>query len=112
MLGDFRTPAKHRKLTIDEREARSYVKQGVRQFDGLLRELSAATGGRVYAPKNQKDFDRAYAAVAQLVRGEYTVEFVPPEFDGRVHTLKVKVKGWGAHADYRPAYLAPLRRSP
>lgn len=112
MLGDFRKPAKHRKLTIDEREARSYVKEGMREFDGLLRELSTATGGRVYAPKNQKDFDRAYAAAAQLVRSEYTLEFVPPAFDGRVHTLKVKVKGWGAHADYRPAYLAPLRLSP
>jgi VWFA-related protein len=112
MLGDFRKPAKHPKLTIDEREARSYVKEGMREFDGLLRELSTATGGRVYAPKNQREFDQAYAAVAQLVRGEYTLEFVPPAFDGHVHTLKVKVRGWGTHADYRPAYLAPLRLSP
>jgi VWFA-related protein len=107
MFGDFRKPAKHKKLSPDDRADRTFLKQGISQSDQLLRELSEATGGHTYSPKNPKDFDRAYAAIAQLVRGEYTLEFVPPAFDSRLHSIKVKVKHFGYHVDYRQAYLAP-----
>jgi len=107
MFGDFRKPAKHKKLSSDERAERVFVKEGIAESDALLRELCEATGGHAYFPKNAKDFDRTYGEIAQLVRSEYTLEFVPPAYDNQVHAVKVKVKHAWYHADYRPAYLAP-----
>ncbi|PYX53021.1 MAG: hypothetical protein DMG76_27245 [Acidobacteria bacterium] len=108
MFGDFRKPAKHRKLSPDDRADRIFLKQGITQSDQLLRGLSETTGGHAYFPKNPKDFDHAYAEIAQLVRCQYDLEFVPSASDGRVHSIKVKVKHFGYHVDYRQAYLAPL----
>lgn len=107
MFGDFRKPEKHKKLSADQRADRTFVKEGITQSDELLRQLSAASGGRAYFPKDAKGFSRAYGEIAQQVRGEYTLEFVPPAHDSQVHLIKVKVKHSSYHADYRPAYLAP-----
>jgi Ca-activated chloride channel homolog len=107
MFGDFRTPAKQKNLSADDRSNRIFLKQGIDQSDAFLRTLSESTGGHAYFPKNPKDFERAYGEIAQLVRGEYTLEFVPPAYDNQIHTIKVNVKHSRCHADYRPAYLAP-----
>lgn len=107
MFGDFRKPAKQKNLSADDRSDRIFLKQDIDQSDAFLRALSESTGGHAYFPKNPKDFERAYGEIAQLVRGEYTLEFVPPAYDNSVHVVKVKVKHPRYHADYRPAYLAP-----
>ena len=107
LFGDYRKPAKRKKLSPDERAARAYVKQGIGEADKSLRELSAATGGRVYFPKNTKEFERAYAEIAQLVRNEYSLAFTPPAFDGQLHAISVKVKQ-SHRVDHRQAYVAPL----
>lgn len=81
----------------------------------LLKAFAAATGGRAYFPLSAKDFAAVYADVAQLVRHEYSIAFVPPLRDGKVHSLQVRVDapstpGSGStifHPDYRQAYLAP-----
>src|SRR5712692_5688968 len=104
LSGDFRKPAKGRKLSPQEREDRAFVKQGFAEADQSLHELSAATGGRVYFPRNQKEFDRTYAEIAHLVRHEYSVAFTPPSRDGQLHTIKVKVKRFWSHVDHRQAY--------
>jgi Ca-activated chloride channel family protein len=59
--------------------------------DHLLTALTEATGGRVYFPKNAKDFSRAYAEIAQLVRHEYSMAFAPPHADGKIHSIEVRV---------------------
>ena len=107
LYGDFRKPAKHRKLSPQERSDRAFVKRGFAAADQSLHELSEATGGRVYFPKNQKEFDRAYAEVAQLVRHEYSLAFTPSSHDGQLHSITVQVKGFGRRVDHRQAYLAP-----
>jgi Ca-activated chloride channel family protein len=107
LSGDFRKPAKHRKLSPQERSDRAFVKRGFAAADQSLHQLSEATGGRVYFPKNQKQFDRAYAEIAQLVRHEYSLAFTPPSHDGQVHSITVKVKSFGRRVDHRQAYLAP-----
>ncbi len=107
LAGDFRKFPKWREVSPKEREDRALVKQGFAQADQVLHELSLATGGRVYLPKNEKEFDRAYAEIAQLVRHEYSIAFNPPAKDGQVHAIQVKVKRWGCRADHRQAYLAP-----
>ena len=69
-----------------------------------------ATGGRVYLPNNEKEFDRVYTEIAQLVRHEYSIAFSPPAKDGQVHTIQVKVKRLWCRVDHRQAYLAPAPR--
>ncbi len=110
LSGDFRKPIKGRKLSPQEREDRGFVKQGFAQADKALHELSEASGGRVYLPKNEKEFDRAYSEIAQLVRHEYSIAFSPPSNDGQVHTIQVKVKRFWCRVDHRQAYLAPPPR--
>jgi len=107
LAGDFRKPAKRKKLSADEREDRAFLKQVFGEADQWLRELSHSTGGRAYFPKNTKDFARAYVEIAQLVRHEYSIAFAPPTNDGQLHSLKVKAKHSWYKADHRQAYLAP-----
>jgi VWFA-related protein len=107
MFGDFRKPAKAKRLSPDQKEDRKYVKGVFAEADQWLRDLSAATGGRVYLPKNVGDFDRAYAEIAQLVRCEYSLEFALPVLDGKLHTIKVKAKHSWFHVEHRQSYLAP-----
>ncbi|HYL85118.1 MAG TPA: VWA domain-containing protein [Candidatus Angelobacter sp.] len=107
LSGDFRKPIKHKVLTAKEKQDRAIVKQGFAAADRSLRELALATGGRVYFPKDQKAFDRAYAEIAQLVRHEYSLAFTPPAHDGQLHTIEVKMKGFARRVDFRQAYVAP-----
>ena len=111
LSGEFRNPMKHKVLSREEKEERVFVKQGFAAGDRSLRELSRLTGGRVYFPKNQKDFDRAYTKIAQLIRHEYSIAFVPPAHDGQLHLIDVRVKGLGRRVDHRQAYLAPAPAS-
>ncbi len=106
LSSDFRKPTKH-KLTREEKKDRAFLKEGFAAADQSLRELTRITGGRVYFPKYQKDFDRAYAEIAQLIRHEYSLAFTPPAHDGQIHSIEVKVKGLERRVDHRQAYLAP-----
>src|SRR6266481_1826997 len=110
LSGDFRKPLKGRKLSPEERQDRAFVKQGFAQADQALHEFSQATGGRVYLPRNEKEFDRAYSEIAQLVRHEYSIAFSPPSNDGQLHTIQVKVRRFWCRVDHRQAYLAPPPR--
>ena len=110
LSGDFRKPLKGRKLSPQERQDRAFVKQGFAQADQSLHELSQATGGRVYLPKNAKEFDLAYSEIAQVIRHEYSIAFSPPSNDGQLHAIQVKVKRFWCRVDHRQAYLAPPPR--
>jgi Ca-activated chloride channel homolog len=107
LAADFRKFPKWRKLSPQERQDRAFVKQGFAQADQSLHELSQASGGRVYLPKNEKEFERAYSEIAQLVRHEYSIAFSPPSNDGQLHAIQVKVKCLWCVADHRQAYVAP-----
>ena len=107
IFGDFRKFAKSKKLSSDQIAARAQLKRGMVQTDDLLRQICEPSGGHAYFPKAAQDFDRAYAEIAQLVRGEYAIEFVPPVTDGKIHNIMVKVTGWKHHASYRQSYRAP-----
>ncbi|MGD0404485.1 MAG: VWA domain-containing protein [Candidatus Acidiferrales bacterium] len=105
---DLRKVPKSRKLSADKRDDRSYMKEMIAGSDKNLFEISSITGGRAYFPRNGREFDHAYAEIAQLVSHEYTLAFVPPALDGRLHSIEVKVKhSWG-RVDHREVYLAPL----
>ena len=108
LSGDIRKPIKHKERSREERENRAFVEQGFEAGDQELRELSRLTGGRVYFPKNREDFDRSYAEIAQVIRHEYSIAFVPAVRDGKIHSITVKVKGFGQRVDHRQAYFAPV----
>lgn len=106
LSGDIRKPLKKGKLTAAERVQRAELKAGFAEADRSLRELSQATGGRVYFVKKEQDFAKTYAEIADLLRHEYSVAFVPPALDGKIHELRVEVKRPGVQVEHRPAYLA------
>jgi Ca-activated chloride channel homolog len=106
LSSDFRQPAKLKKLTPQDLSKRAEVREGFAAADQSLRELSDATGGRVYFPKDPADFARAYGEIANLVANEYSLAFAPTSLDGQVHTLDVKIKPSTYRADHRQAYVA------
>jgi len=107
LAGDLRKPAKRKKLSAQERGNRATVNEVFGEADKWLRELSQSTGGRAYFPTSAKEFANAYAEIAQLIRHEYSLAFVPPAADNQLHTVKVKVKNSAYQVDHRQAYQAP-----
>lgn len=86
------------------------------QADARLKSIAESTGGRVFFPKDANSFPAIYRQVAQLVRNEYTLSFVPPIKDGAVHAISVSVDSPDAkdkkpapayRVDHRGAYVAP-----
>lgn len=102
--------------------------EGFAQADEELQAIAQANGGRVYFPTTSKDFGEVFAEIAQLVRHEYSVGFVPRAQDGKVHSIEVRVtesaktnssitrQSSAAQAsyrvDHRQAYVAPAPPAP
>jgi VWFA-related protein len=104
---EVRKPAKGRKLSSDERVDRKAVSDAFRDADQLLRLLTQATGGHVYYPKKDKDFDRAFSEIAESIRGEYRLTIAPTAPLGVIHELRVKLRNASYRVESRTAYLAP-----
>jgi len=107
LSGDFRKPEKVKQLSPQDRSDRAWVKQVFAEADQSLRAISQLTGGRAYFPRNAKEFDTAYAEIAQLIRNEYSLAFAPASHDGELHSIEVKTKHSSYRLDHRQAYLAP-----
>jgi Ca-activated chloride channel homolog len=108
LAGDIRKPMKKKRLSPKEEMDRAELEKGFAEADASLRQISQATGGRVYFARNTKEFAKAYSEIAELLRHEYSLAFAPAILDGKVHTLRVEVKQPGLRVDHRPAYLAAL----
>ena len=106
LSADIRKPARKRKLTAKEKADRAQLEAGFAEGDRSLSELGKATGGRVYFVSGEKEFAKTYAEIADRLRHEYSLAFVPPALDGRVHSLRVEVKRPRVQVEHRPAYLA------
>jgi Ca-activated chloride channel homolog len=106
LSADMRKPVRKRKLTAKERADRAQLEAGFAEGDRSLRELGKATGGRVYFVSGEKEFAATYAEIADRLRHEYSLAFVPPLLDGKVHSLRVEVKRPRVEVEHRPAYLA------
>jgi VWFA-related protein len=107
LSGEFRKPAKAKKLSPQARSDRTYVTQVFTEADRSLRKISELTGGRAYFPQDAKEFDRAYTEIAQLIRHEYSLAFAPVSHDGERHSIEVKAKQPSYRVDHRRAYVAP-----
>jgi Ca-activated chloride channel family protein len=124
LSGELRQPAPDQKDSKTKKskdhvpaEKSAIAAQGFAEADQLLAALTQATGGRVFFPNSAKDFAAVYAQIAQLVRHEYSLAFVPPARDGRIHAIEVRVTPPSTtpadampptyRIDHRSAYLAP-----
>lgn len=90
------------------------TQQAFAAADLRLKDIAEVSGGHAYFPENAKAFQETYRQVAQLVRHEYSLAFMPPAHDGGIHSIEVKVNAGeasGKDAQYqvshRRAYQAP-----
>ena len=75
--------------------------------DRSLRRLAEETGGGYFELSATDDLGSTFTRVSQELHSQYVLGFVPPVRDGKIHALKVRVKGRGMIARARRSYIAP-----
>jgi VWFA-related protein len=71
-----------------------------------LRDIADATGGVAYY--NRNDLDAAIGEAIQTGEDYYSLSYVPPlsKYDGKYHTIEVKVDRPNLHLEYRAGYTS------
>jgi Ca-activated chloride channel homolog len=114
LVGDLRNPpAAAKKKSPSPKVA--FTSPQFAEADMLLRQIAQTTGGQAYFPANSNELPAVFAHIAQIVRHEFSLAFVPPAHDGAIHSLEVRVAtepgqpagGSVYRVDCRRAYLAP-----
>ncbi len=79
--------------------------------DNALKQLTYNTGGRVYFPYSTSDLTKAFKAINEELRNQYSITYTPTNrrADGSFRKLKVKVKRGNTILHYRKGYFAPLK---
>ena len=113
---------KHSKKDTPISDKAQAAAEGFAQADEELKSIANANGSRVYFPSSTKDFAAVFKEIAQLVRHEYSLGFVPLVHDGTLHSIEVRVENSPASSrlansdsastrayrvDHRQAYVAP-----
>jgi VWFA-related protein len=102
---------KHSKKEAPASEKVQAAAEGFAQADEELKSIAGANGGRVYFPTSDKDFASVFSEIAHLVRHEYSLGFIPPAHDGKLHSIEVRIANAPTasayRVDHRQAYLAP-----
>lgn len=119
LTGNLRNPSSTTKKKAPRPNA-ALATQQFTEADALLRQIAESTGGQAYFPATAADLSAAFAQIAQTVRHEFSLAFVPPTQDGAIHTLEVRVDADPAAASpqmtyrvsYRRAYIAPQPINP
>lgn len=71
-----------------------------------LRKLADETGGGYFELTKTADLGPTFTRVADELHRQYVLGFTPPNLDGRMHKLDVKVKLPGMQVRARKSYLA------
>jgi Ca-activated chloride channel family protein len=104
---------KHSKKGAPPSDKTQIAAEGFAQADEELKAIAKANGGRAYFPETTKDFAAVFTQIAQLVRHEYTLGFVPPARDAKLHLIDVRVTGSipanAPNAASDPAITSPYR---
>lgn len=119
---------KHSKNGQSPPEKTQAAAEGFAQADEELKAIAEANGGRSYFPRTTQDFAAVFTEIAQLVRHEYNLGFVPPAHDGKLHSIEVRVTNLpdaksasltsdlpaaaSYRVDHRQAYIAPSTEHP
>jgi hypothetical protein len=85
-----------------------WTRQGVSQERPhvSLERLALDTGGGFYEIGLNTDMNTLFTDVVQQLRQQYVLGFVPASFDGRRHSLSVRVKRPGLQVQSRRFYIA------
>ena len=71
-----------------------------------LERVSLDTGGAFYEVGLNDDMNQVFTDVMQQLRQQYVLGFVPAAFDGKRHSLSVRVKRQGLQVQARRFYVA------
>jgi VWFA-related protein len=98
--------AKFNQLRIDD------LREGLRALDESeqrLAQLSQMTGGRLYTPRSFSDLDSIYHQVAEELRTQYAIYYIPlnKTRDGSFRRVNVKTTDGGYHTSTRMGYFVP-----
>jgi VWFA-related protein len=77
---------------------------------GVLKKISAETGGRAFFPRNEVDLEKAYSQIDEDLRSQYILAYGPSNDarDGSFRTIQVKVKNRkDLTVRHRRGYFAP-----
>jgi VWFA-related protein len=112
---------KRSKKDLATSEKSQAAAEGFAKADEELKAIAEANGGRAYFPITAKDFAGVFIEIAQLVRHEYNLGFIPPAHDSKLHAIEVRValppiapsdQAPAYRVDHRQAYLAPATEHP
>jgi VWFA-related protein len=84
----------------------TFTSQQFAEADMLLRQIAQTTGGQAYFPAQSSELPGVFAEIAQMVRHEFSLAFVPPAHDGAVHSLEVRVTAKSGTSTGQSAGLA------
>jgi VWFA-related protein len=119
LIGDLRNPPPAAKKKSPSPKT-AFTSQQFAEADMLLRQIAQTTGGQAYVPVNSNELPAVFAQIAQIVRHEFSLAFVPPAHDGAIHSLEVRVAIDSSQpagpssvyrVDCRRAYVAPAPTS-
>lgn len=79
-------------------------------LDSGVIELADETGGGHFQLQRAADLNETFMQVADELRSQYALGFVPAAADGKLHTLDVEVRRAGHKVRARRNYLAEGRR--
>jgi Ca-activated chloride channel homolog len=90
LIGDLRNPPPTTKKKSPPPTV-AFPSQQFADADALLRQIAQTTGGQAYFPANSNELPAVFAHIAQIVRHESSLAFIPTAHDGGIHSLEVRV---------------------
>jgi VWFA-related protein len=75
--------------------------------DPELARVAEETGGGYVEIRPGDDLAEAFERVAEELHGQYLLGFAPPQRDGKVHDIDVRVRAKGLKPRARKSYVAP-----
>ncbi len=88
---------------------------GARQHtkpDRGLKRIAEETGGGYFELNKADDLGSTFTRVEQELHSQYLLGFAPPQLDGKIHKLDVKMTQPGMTARARKSYVASPESSP
>jgi Ca-activated chloride channel family protein len=112
LIGDLRNPppAVNKKKSPSPKLA--FTSHQFAEADMLLRQIAETTGGQAYFPANSNELPVVFAHIAQMVRHEFSLAFIPPAHDGAIHSLEVRVVADSGQPDQNSRLAAGLASGP
>ncbi len=80
----------------------------------VLREIAAASGGRVWFPSNDSELQDALNEICYELRAQYLIAYRPPGLvpDGRFHAIRIATNERRVQVHARAGYYAPIAYQP